>query len=137
MSGEEMAMSQASTETDGPSAEVFKASTVDWTKSEPGPGTASVTAGVTRRTVVRNASGFFVQEVKMPPHHVIRPHSHSKSEFVSIRDGSLQLGDDGAVLEAGDAIAIPAGTVYGFKVGREGVWFMIVRAGEAELTVAG
>jgi quercetin dioxygenase-like cupin family protein len=93
---------------------------------------------IQRKGLVNGENGFFASHVTMPAGHVADPHSHSHSELFVILDGSMELrtGDTTAMLAQHDAASIPAGQVYGFTIGPDGVAFLLVRAAQATSTIA-
>lgn len=76
--------------------------------------------------------GFHVQHVVMEPGYEVRPHSHSKDEVLVVLDGGCTFGPDGRQLAANDVAVLAAGFEYGFRVGSDGMRFLIFRHGPAE-----
>jgi quercetin dioxygenase-like cupin family protein len=93
---------------------------------------------IKRKGLVAGECGFFASHVTYPAGHVADPHSHSHSELFVILDGSMELrtGVTTAMLAQHDAASIPAGQVYGFTIGPDGVAFLLVRAAQATSTIA-
>jgi quercetin dioxygenase-like cupin family protein len=73
--------------------------------------------------------------VEMGPGWVVPPHSHSTGEVIFLLEGSLTPDSTGEALHAGDSISVPAHASYGFTCGGEGVRFLVMRPGEATVTL--
>ena len=69
------------------------------------------------------------------PGHAVPPHSHSEDEVILILGGELTLGG-GKKCTAGTVIYMEKGTAYSFTVGPEGVRFLNVRSGPAQVKTA-
>jgi quercetin dioxygenase-like cupin family protein len=65
-------------------------------------------------------------EVFLPPNYVGQQHAHSRDEIIAVLEGELEFG--ARTLTAGAAVSVPADTLYGFKVGPEGVRFLNFRS---------
>jgi quercetin dioxygenase-like cupin family protein len=66
----------------------------------------------------------------MPAGFDVPPHTHDTSELMVILEGSLEV-SDGTHLITGDTAVIPAGHLYGFTVGPNGVRFLVTRNADA------
>jgi hypothetical protein len=64
---------------------------------------------------------------------VVESHAHSAAEVIHIVAGSLTPAGVDAPLTAGDSLVVPAGAEYGFRVGEEGVRFLIFRPSAATI----
>jgi quercetin dioxygenase-like cupin family protein len=65
-------------------------------------------------------------EVYLPPSYVTEPHAHSRDEVIHVLEGELDFGS--RRLTAGDSVSVPADTLYGFRVGPDGVRFLNFRS---------
>ena len=65
-------------------------------------------------------------EVFLPPNYVAEPHTHSRDEIITVLEGELDFGAH--KLTRGAAVSVPADTLYGFRVGPEGVRFLNYRS---------
>jgi quercetin dioxygenase-like cupin family protein len=63
--------------------------------------------------------------IQLGPGAVVEPHAHTDDEIVYVLRGAIHLGK--RVLGPGDALYVGADTLYGFKVGPEGVEFLNFR----------
>jgi quercetin dioxygenase-like cupin family protein len=88
-------------------------------------------AGTTFRRI-SEGDGFWVTDSRLPPDKVLPLHSHNETEFSYILEGSCTL-DDGTALRAGDGFVMTANEVYGLTAGPDGLRFLAVRPGEAEI----
>lgn len=88
--------------------------------------------GARRAQVTTGAIGFHSQLSEMPAGFEVPPHSHSAHELMVVFEGGCQV-VGGPELNAGDIAEIPKGTAYGFKVGANGIRFMVIRP-EASIT---
>lgn len=96
-------------------------------------------AAVRRKGLAAGEAGFFASHVAMQAGQVTVPHSHDHDELMVVLDGSMTF-DDGTgpvTVHRNDAVAVPAGQVYGFEVGADGVRFLLVRTAKARSTLAG
>ena len=64
-------------------------------------------------------------EVFLPPNYVSQSHAHSQDEIVFVIDGELDFGS--GKMMPGDAVSVPANTLFGFRVGTEGARFLNYR----------
>jgi len=55
----------------------------------------------------------------------VQVHAHTEDEIIAVVEGELRLGSQ--VCGAGSSIFVPAKTLYGFKVGPQGVRFLNFR----------
>jgi quercetin dioxygenase-like cupin family protein len=64
------------------------------------------------------ARGYSVQRYVYPPGTYFPPHAHELDKIDAVLEGRFRIaiGDDDHVLEAGDAVAIPAGTLHSAEV---------------------
>ena len=79
---------------------------------------------------------FFAHAIRLAPGYVIPPHSHDRDELMVVLAGSATL-DSGVVVEPPDTLLLAANVEYGFTAGPEGMEFMVVRTGQAGLTISG
>jgi quercetin dioxygenase-like cupin family protein len=92
-------------------------------------------AGARRARLTRGEHGFHSHISEMPPGFEVPPHTHSVSELMVILDGSIDV-SDGTRLGAGDTAVIPAGHMYGFTAGADGVRFLVARTEDAATNIA-
>jgi quercetin dioxygenase-like cupin family protein len=85
--------------------------------------------GARRRFLAQGDSGFFAQVVEMPPGFEAPAHSHSHAEVFMVLGGSCTM--NGEAMGPQDMTVVPAGAMYGFTAGPEGLRFLVVRTGEA------
>lgn len=120
---------------------IFQLDEVPWVDeaAEPNPAPPAMRAealrkGARRKRLARGECGYFSQYSLMPPGFEVAPHSHSHDELFIVLSGSCTLiggPGDGVELKARDSAALAAGREYGFRVGAQGIEFMVVRPGEA------
>ena len=79
---------------------------------------------------------FFAHAIRLAPGYVIPPHRHDRDELMVVLAGSATL-DSGAAVEPPDTLLLAANVAYGFTAGPEGMEFMVVRTGQAGLTITG
>lgn len=93
---------------------------------------------VRRKELAAGHAGFFASHVQMPAGQHAEPHSHDHGELMIVMEGSMTLsaGEQQRELTRYDSVAIPAGTVYDFTVGSDGVSFLLIRGGKAVSTLA-
>ena len=93
--------------------------TIDhWNPTTDGP----LTEAALRRKLERR--GYRVTRYVYPPGTVFPDHSHAVDKLDAVLSGRFRMGMDGqeVVLEAGDVLAVPKGTVHSAEVvGREPV----------------
>jgi quercetin dioxygenase-like cupin family protein len=97
-------------------------------------------AGYRRKPLISGDESVFLTWVEMGPGFEVEPHSHDGSEVIHILSGSLTPTGLATPVGAGDSVVIPAGEIYGFRCGDEGVRFLIYRqvdAGIAHVDTAG
>ena len=92
--------------------------------------------GARRKRLLRGEGGFFVNRSSLPAGFRIPPHAHDHDELLVVLAGAFRLDGDLGELGPEDAIAIRAGTQYGFTAGPEGVEFLTIRTGEASTAVS-
>ena len=120
---------------------IFQLDQIEWVdeRAEPNPAPASMIreaerTGARRKRLARGECGYFSQYNVMPPGFEVPPHSHSHDELLIVLSGGCTLrgGEgDGVELKARDSAALAAGREYGFRVGPQGMEFMVVRPSEA------
>ena len=76
--------------------------------------------------LTRGEYGFHSHISEMPAGFAVPPHTHDTSELMVILEGSITV-SEGTHLGAGDTAVIPAGHLYGFTVGPNGVRFLVTR----------
>jgi quercetin dioxygenase-like cupin family protein len=84
------------------------------------------------KVVVEGECGFFVSSSTLAAGTRIEPHSHTADELMVVLEGGCTL-DDGQQVAADDWVVVPAGQVYGFTVGGDGMRFAVVRNEKAML----
>jgi quercetin dioxygenase-like cupin family protein len=87
--------------------------------------------GYRRKRLLAGEGDVFLTHVEMGPGFVVEPHSHNAREVIHVLAGSLTPQGGGDELTTGDSIVIPAGHVYGFRCGKNGVKFLIFRPTQA------
>ncbi|MDE0701041.1 MAG: cupin domain-containing protein [Acidimicrobiaceae bacterium] len=90
--------------------------------------------GARRSRLTAGEHGFHSHISEMPPGFVVPPHTHDINEIMLILEGSVEV-TNGVVLNAGDTAVIPAGHMYGFTAGEQGVRFFVARTGEAATNI--
>jgi len=93
-----------------------------------------IAAGAQRSRLTTGQMGFHSALNEMPAGFEVPPHSHDIAELFVVLSGSCTVAD-GTLLAAGDVAAIPAGMEYGFRVGDEGLRFVVVRSEDARTTL--
>jgi quercetin dioxygenase-like cupin family protein len=88
-------------------------------------------AGYRRKPLLTGEGDVFLTYVEMGPGFTVAPHSHDAQEIIHVIGGSLTPSGTDTELTTGDSVVIPAGHVYGFQCGDEGVKFLIFRPSEA------
>ena len=83
-----------------------------------------------RKFLAQGDSGFYVQIVRVPPGFEAPLHSHDYAEVFMVLEGSCRFGND--ELGPRDLTVVPAGELYGFRAGPDGVQFLVSRQGKAE-----
>ena len=92
--------------------------------------------GARRKRLLRGEGGFFMNRSSLPPGFRIPAHEHDHDELMVVLAGGCRLDGDLGELGPEDAIAIRAGTRYGFTAGPEGLEFLTIRMGEAATNVS-
>jgi quercetin dioxygenase-like cupin family protein len=123
------------TDDDSSAIRVFRDAEVAWFSPPADAGIpGAMAAAVQRKIVTAGPTGGHVTVNEMPAQHVVLPHRHDCDEVIYVLGGHIMIsGDD--TLTAGDALVIPAQTTYGFRVGDEGVRFLLIRPREASMTM--
>ncbi len=93
-----------------------------------------IAAGARRSRLTTGQMGFHSALNEMPAGFEVPPHSHDSAELFVVLAGSCTVAD-GTRLAAGDVAAIPAGMEYGFRVGDDGLRFVVVRSEDARTTL--
>jgi quercetin dioxygenase-like cupin family protein len=94
-----------------------------------------IAAGARRSWLTTGELGFHSALNEMPAGFEVPPHSHDSSELFVVLAGNCTV-VDGTQLSAGDVAAIPAGMKYGFRVGDDGLRFVVIRSEDAHTTLA-
>jgi quercetin dioxygenase-like cupin family protein len=94
-------------------------------------------AGYRRKRLLAGEGGVFLTHVEMGPGFTVTPHTHDVQEVIHVVAGSLLPDGVDAELRAGDSLVVPAHAVYGFRVGAEGVTFLIYRPAAAGIVHLG
>jgi hypothetical protein len=106
---------------------------LEWEEGRPANVEHSDPTQVSRRAwLARGECGTFTQYVHMPPHNLVRPHSHDHDELMVVMKGGCRF-DGLSALGPGDAALVTADTPYSFEVGPDGMDFLIVRTAEATI----
>jgi quercetin dioxygenase-like cupin family protein len=93
-------------------------------------------SGARRKFLARGEGGFFSQYSEFPAGFTVPMHSHDHNEVILLLDGSCtMLGADGPTLRAGDSMVLIGGYEYGFTAGADGMRFVTIRTGKAEVTI--
>lgn len=93
-----------------------------------------IAAGARRSRLTTGQLGFHSALNELPAGFEVPPHSHDVSELFVVLAGDCTVAD-GTKLSAGDFAAIPAGLEYGFRVGEDGLRFVVVRADDAHTSL--
>jgi uncharacterized cupin superfamily protein len=80
-------------------------------------------------------AGPWIYVNNLEPGRVVPPHTHTQSETFYVVEGDITIGD--RVCGPGTVVYMKAGTEYGFTVGQNGVSFVNIRSGLAEMKVEG
>ena len=129
-----------------PAATLVRGRDVAWDDMRPEPGVPQPPAelvaraqrdGARRKRLLRGEGGFFVNRSSLPPGFRIPAHEHDHDELMLVLAGGCRLDGDLGELGPEDAIAIRAGTRYGFTCGPEGMEFVTIRTGEAAIALTG
>lgn len=86
--------------------------------------------GARRSRLTTGEHGFHSHISELPPGFCVPPHTHDINEIMVILDGSVEV-TNGVLLNAGDVAVIPAGHLYGFTAGEQGVRFFVARTADA------
>src|SRR3954453_12474481 len=81
-------------------------------------------SGYRRKQLLRGEGDVHLTYIEMGPGFTVDPHSHNAREVIHVLEGGLTPAGSQDELTAGDSLVIPAGYVYGFTCGREGVKFL-------------
>jgi quercetin dioxygenase-like cupin family protein len=96
---------------------------------------AARASGARRKKMATGQAGFFMNHSVMPPGFTVPPHVHDHDELIVVIDGGCTILGGGPALTANDAVAIRAGHEYGFECGADGMRFVTIRTGEANVTL--
>ncbi|MDA1216340.1 MAG: cupin domain-containing protein [Chloroflexi bacterium] len=80
-------------------------------------------------------TGPWIYVNNLEPGRVVPPHTHTQSETFYVVEGDITVGD--RVCGPGTVVYMKAGTEYGFTVGQNGVSFVNIRTGLAQMAVDG
>jgi quercetin dioxygenase-like cupin family protein len=94
-------------------------------------------SGYRRKPLITGDEGVFLTYVEMGPGFTVEPHSHDGGEIIHVIGGSLTPAGVDEPVGPGDSIVVPAGQVYGFRCGEEGVRFLIYRQVDAGIAHVG
>jgi quercetin dioxygenase-like cupin family protein len=89
--------------------------------------------GYRRKPLLQGEQDVHLTHIQMGPGMEVEPHSHSAAEVIHVLAGSLTPHGADAALTAGDSLVVPAGADYGFRVGADGVKFLIFRPSAAAI----
>jgi quercetin dioxygenase-like cupin family protein len=92
--------------------------------------------GAKRKFLARGEGGFHSQYSVFPAGYTVPAHSHDHDEMIVLLDGSCTLLDDGPTLDAHDSMVLLAGHEYGFTAGDDGMTFLTIRTGVADVQLA-
>lgn len=124
-----------------PPATFLRYDDIDWDDelSAPGAPTELVAearrAGARRKRMATGQGGFFMNHSVMPAGFTVPEHSHDHDELIVVIDGGCTLLGGGPTLLARDAMVLRAGHRYGFTCGDEGMTFLTIRNGNAQVTL--
>lgn len=124
-----------------PSATFLHYDDIDWDDALSAPGapaelvTDAQRAGARRKRMATGQGGFFMNHSVMPAGFTVPEHSHDHDELIVVIDGGCRLLGGGPTLHARDAMVLRAGHRYGFTCGDEGMSFLTIRNGEAQVTL--
>lgn len=93
-------------------------------------------SGYRRKPLITGDEGVFLTYIEMGPGFTVEPHSHDGGEVIHVLSGSLTPTGVAQPVGAGDSVIVPAGQVYGFRCGDEGVRFLIYRQVDAGISHA-
>jgi quercetin dioxygenase-like cupin family protein len=91
--------------------------------------------GARRKFLARGDGGFHSQYSEFPPGYTVPMHSHDHDELIVVLDGSCTLLGDGPTLHAHDSMVLRGGYEYGFTAGDDGMSFLTIRTGVANVTM--
>ena len=91
--------------------------------------------GARRKFLARGEGGFHSQYSTLPDGYTIPLHSHDHDELIVLLAGSCTMLDGGPALKAHDSMVLRAGHEYGFTAGSDGMTFMTIRTGAADVTL--
>ncbi len=91
--------------------------------------------GARRKKIVRGEGGFFMNRSVLPPDFRVPPHRHDHNEMLVVLKGGCRFDDALGELGPDDTIVIEANTRYGFTCGPDGMEFLTIRVGEADISL--
>ena len=92
--------------------------------------------GARRKKLAQGEGGFFMNHSVLPPDFRVPPHSHSHDELIVVLTGGCCFDDGVGKLGPDDSIVIRADYRYGFTCGPDGMEFLTIRMGEADVTMS-
>jgi quercetin dioxygenase-like cupin family protein len=91
-------------------------------------------SGYRRKRLLAGEGDVHLTYIEMGPGFTVDPHSHNAREVIHVLAGGLTPAGTADELTAGDSLVVPAGNVYGFTCGSEGVKFLIFRPSDAGIS---
>jgi quercetin dioxygenase-like cupin family protein len=98
---------------------------------------AARATGARRKFVATGQEGFYMNHSEMPAGFTVPTHAHDHEELIVVLGGGCTILDGGPELKANDALTVPAHHEYGFRCGPEGMRFITIRTGEANVKLTG
>ena len=89
--------------------------------------------GTGRKFLAQGDGGFYSQIVRIPPNFDAPTHSHNHAEVFMVLEGSCLF--DGEPMGPRDMTVVEADRPYAFVAGPEGLQFLIVRGGKANVAI--
>jgi quercetin dioxygenase-like cupin family protein len=124
-----------------PAATFLHYDDIDWADESPAPGAPTELvaearrAGARRKRMATGQGGFYMNHSVMPAGLTVPEHSHDHDELIVVMDGGCTMLGGGPTLRARDAMVLRAGHRYGFTCGDDGMSFITIRNGEAQVTL--
>jgi quercetin dioxygenase-like cupin family protein len=127
----------------GAAATLVRSREVDWDDMREGRGPQPPAelveqarrSGARRKRLLRGEGGFFLNRSSLPAGFRIPAHEHDHDELLVVLSGGCRLDCELGELGPDDAVAIRAGTRYGFTCGALGMEFLTIRTGEASVAI--